>query len=306
MGGGGGGYMPPATADLARKIREQRSEERARQLDGDVNKLLRSVLGTYERDAETTKEHLEELESVLAEVADIEGFLLGGSVAKHTFVDGLSDIDALVILKSQYCRGKSPRQILKHFFTSLRERLSSAHVESIHEGDLAVTVRFRGGYEVQLLPALRRRGKLAIRNPGGYGWLAIEPGKFHQALTRQNKRLGGVLVPTIKLVKSICSDFPASCRPTGYHIESMCLKAAGDFKGALTPKALLPYMLSRSSELVRAPIRDITGQSRSVDSGLGAANSPARQAASRALSAVAERLEHAATIDAWIDVAVGT
>jgi len=305
MGGSGGQFIAKPKPEREARIRKQRERAQQQKLDGDVNKLLRSVLTTYERDPETTNEHLEQLRDCLSEVANIESFLFGGSVAKHTFVDGLSDIDALAVLDPACCEGKTPKEIIEGFHQELVEKLPSSSIEAVRKGELAVTIKFKGGYEVQILPALKVRDKIAIRNSEGRGWLAIQPGKFQKELSSQNKKLGGVLVPTIKLVKSIVSSLPEECRPSGYHVESMCVKAAETYDGPSTPKSVLPHMLRAASELVLSPIRDITGQSRSVDARLGNPNSKQRKEASKGLRKLACRLESANSIDGWIDVVVG-
>jgi len=305
MGGSTDNYIPPPTPDLIEEIRKQREEARHQLLDGDVNKYLRSVLAQCERDQERSKEHLDQLRDVLSETAEIEQFLFGGSVAKHTFVDGLSDIDALVVIDPTYAQGKTPTGILERFYSTLQERLPKTGIEEVHKGALAVTIRYRDGTEVQLLPAIQTSGKLAIRNATGRGWLAIEPGKFRKALSQANHQLGGALVPTIKLVKSMVSRLPEEHRPTGYHIESLCLKAVEQYKGQYTPKAVLSHVFNSAAELVRKPIRDVTGQSRSVDANLGPADSGARKAASRAFTAIARRLNQARSLGQWMDTVEG-
>jgi len=306
MGGSRDNYIPAPTPNLIEEIRKQREEARHQLLDGDVNKYLRSVLAEYERDPEHSREHLDQLRDALSETAEIEQFLFGGSVAKHTFVDGLSDIDALVVIDPTYAAGKTPTRILEQFYATLQERLPKTVIKEVHKGKLAVTIRYRDGTEVQLLPAIQTSGKLAIRNATGRGWLAIEPGKFRKALSQANRQSGGALVPTIKLVKSMVSRLPEQHRPTGYHIESLCLKAVEQYKGPYTPKALLSHVFNSAAELVRKPIRDVTGQSRSVDANLGPADSGARKAASRAFTAIAKRLNQARSLTQWTDTVEGT
>ncbi|MCK4580516.1 MAG: nucleotidyltransferase [Dehalococcoidia bacterium] len=300
------GYVPPPTDNLIQEIQERREEARRQLLDGDVNRFLRSVLASCERDPAQSSEHLDQLKDALSEDVEMERFLFGGSVAKHTFVDGLSDIDALVVLTPGFSKAKTPTGILHGFDSTLQERLPEASIREIRKGELAVTVAYRDGTEVQLLPAIQTRGKLAIRNVTGRGWLAIEPGRFHKALSQANRQLGGVLVPTIKLVKSMVSSLPEQHRPTGYHIESLCLKAVEQYKGPCTPKALLPHVFNSAAELVRKPMRDVTGQSRSVDANLGPADSGERKAASRAFAAIAKRLNQARSLAQWMDTVGGT
>ena len=299
------GYVPSPTENLIQEIQKRREETRRQLLDGTVNRYLRSVLASCERDPAQSDEHLDQLKDALSEDVEIERFLFGGSVAKHTFVDGLSDIDALVILTSGSSEAKTPTGILEEFYSSLQERLPKTAVKDIRKGKLAITVLYRDGTEVQLLPAIQTRGKLAIRNSSGQGWLAIEPGKFHKALSQANAKTGGVLVPTIKLVKSIVSRLPEQHRPTGYHVESLCLKAVEKYEGPCTPRALLPHVLNSAAELVTKPMRDITGQSRSVDADLGPPSSAQRRAASKAFRSIAKQLGQARSLSQWQDIVEG-
>src|SRR5579864_1800918 len=79
--------------------------------EGQVSSLLTGLLGEYNaRDASLVQERLDEAKQVLKE--DIGGTvdqLFGGSVAKHTYVDGLSDIDSLVTINDSDLEGQSPR-----------------------------------------------------------------------------------------------------------------------------------------------------------------------------------------------------
>jgi hypothetical protein len=300
MGGsGGGGYIPRSSESIRRRIEEARAAERER-LDSEVNRLLRAFLARVnDRDADKTRAQLEELQATLGESIAVQAMLFGGSVAKHTYVDGLSDVDALVVLDREGTRGLSPQNMLDDFHRTLDERLSRARVESVEKGTLAVTVRFRDGSEVQLLPAVRKGSQVAIPDASGRGWRETDPRRFQRELSRQNERLGRVLVPTIKLVKSLVGDLPRQQRISGYHAEALCLDAAKKYRGETTPKALLSQVLDHASRRVLRPIQDVTGQSRTVDADLGPADSARRRLVSQALGGIRRRLEAATSLHQW-------
>ena len=299
MGGGGGRYFPHATSDLEKLIQESKKEADRERLDSDVNKLLREVLASYERDPATVQEHLGKISEILKDEADMEQFLFGGSVAKHTYVDGLSDVDALVILRREELGEKSPSAVLNSFHKSLQNRLTYDTVSSVTRGKMAVTVTYRDGTELQLLPAVQIGAKVAIPNAEAKAWNETNPRVFQRTLTKANNRLNCSLVPAIKLVKSIIADFPEQKRLTGYHVESLALEAAKGYRGAKTVKSLVLHIFANASKRVLHPIGDVTGQTRAVDSYLGKPNSTRRRIAADALAGVARRLNAATSVDQW-------
>lgn len=301
MGGGGSGrsYFPRSDSDLQRLAQDSKQETDRQRLDGNVANLLRDVLASGERDAVKTSELLDEIAGVLRDKVDMEKLLYGGSVAKHTYVDGLSDIDALVIMNKEDLAGKSPAEVLDSFHKSLQDELTYDKVKSVEKGRMAVTVVYRDGSEIQLLPAIRFGKNILISTAGGKEWKEINPKTFQRALTAANERLDGVLVPTIKLIKSINAGFPEQKQLTGYHIESLSVEAAKGYRGAKTPKALLTHILEQASNRVLSPIQDVTAQSRTVDSYLGKANSRERRIVADALMGVVRRLNAAKTVDDW-------
>src|SRR4051812_29202634 len=101
MGGGGGGYSLDA-----RELQKLREEAQARfdraESESEINAFLAErLVAINERDFEAVDRHLDAVEDVLRDrIEEFDRLRFGGSVAKHTYVDGLSDIDSLVILKT--------------------------------------------------------------------------------------------------------------------------------------------------------------------------------------------------------------
>ena len=298
-GGGGGRYRGPSSQELQKKIEQAQEKERQR-LDGDVNGLLNKLLAKFnDRNTEATSERLAEIKKILGDTAEIENILLGGSVAKHTDVDGISDVDALVILDRSDLAGKTAEFMLDDFYKTLNNELSRGDVKLIQKGRLAITVKYHDGSEIQLLPALRSGQTISIAAADGKGWNDTNPENFQRELTKANRRLNQGLVPAIKLMKSIVSDFPKQKQLTGYHVEALALESSFGYKGSNTPKALLTHILGFAAERVLRPISDSTGQSKTVDSYLGSANSNERRIVSQALDGMKRRLEAATTISQW-------
>ena len=302
MGGSGGGrYSGPSSEDIQQRIERAREQERQR-LDGQVNDLLQRLLARFnDRDKDKIGDRLSDIESCLTGRVEIDRILFGGSVAKHTDVDGLSDVDALVVLDRENLAGKPPKEMLDTFLETLRDNLSGrGDIRSIEKGHLAITVTYDDGLEIQLLPALRSGQTISIAAADGSSWSDTKPRIFERELTELNTRLNFTLVPTIKLFKSIVSTFPEQKRLSGYHIENLLVHAAKDYRGVKTTyQALLLHALDHASQRILKPLPDVTGQSRTVDAYLGPTDSLERRNISLALSGMKRRLQAATTVSQW-------
>lgn len=100
MGGGGGPFSGRSPQKITKLVKESVVDAEVRAFETSLSGLLNDVLSSANsRDAELVTERLTEIKSALN--GPLEGTintLYGGSVAKHTYVDGLSDIDSLVNL----------------------------------------------------------------------------------------------------------------------------------------------------------------------------------------------------------------
>jgi predicted nucleotidyltransferase len=303
MGGGGASYFPSEPRRLRTLIKQSQEGTERKRLDSDVNAYLQQLLMTMtNRDAQKIEEYLDEIAEILGDDHEIDRFLLGGSVAKHTYVDGLSDIDALVVLPSKNLETKRPQEVLNAFAESLSGEMTKDKVTTLTQGKLAITLGFTDGNEIQLLPAIRHRAELYISNARGSDWKPINPKMFQRELTKANRKLNNALGPTIKLVKSILSDLPEDVRPTGYHVESLSLEVSKGYKGPKTVKSLLLHILAASASHVLQPITDVTSQSRNVDEYLGRKDSDQRIKLSHVIAGISRRLNAAATVDRWKEV----
>lgn len=297
MGGSGGAvfFSPKAEINnLQRRLRESeantRDESFEQELAGRINELL---VQYNDRDVDKIGFYLDSVRQVLQE--DIEGTIdlrFGGSVQKHTYVDGLSDIDCLVLLKDPELEQLSPKDVLDYFKTKLEERLRN--IEAVTVGNLAVTIRYDDGTEIQLLPAIKKGAGYIISTPGGEAWSnIIRPDKFASALTKTNQECGGKVVPTIKLAKTTLDSLPERYRLTGYHIESLAIEAFKNYSGIKATKHMLEHFFDKAKDLVLGHIKDKTGQSLNVDEYLGPENSPKRISVSTELNRILRRMKNA-------------
>jgi CRISPR/Cas system-associated exonuclease Cas4 (RecB family) len=300
MGGSGSSYFGSDLDTLRQKLRESEKRTEDTKYEAEVANVLAGLLTQYnDRDIEAINRHLDEIKRALEK--EIEGtvnLLFGGSVAKHTYVDGLSDVDSLVILDSCDLANGSPDAAKEYFAQRLLERFPKTDVEV---GRLAVTVRFSDA-EIQLLPAISCQRDVKIADQTGHNWAQIKPKNFTEVLTRTNQQAGGKVVPIVKLAKAIIVNLPEKHRISGYHAESLAVEIFKNYSGEQKPKVMLEHYFQQASLLVQQPIRDRTGQSVHVDDYLGAPNSLERQLVSDAFSRVYRRMnnaDNAGSIDQW-------
>lgn len=300
-GSGGGSEYSVAREAAARRLREAQEASRDAQIDAEVNSILnRRVLEVNRRDNEEVSARLDEVQEALSDqIEGVDRLLFGGSVSKKTYVEGLSDVDSLLILDAEAYGDLSPDNVLKKLEKALRSDLDMGKISDIRSGDLAITVYYKEDLELQLLPAVEKRGELFIKSATGNTWTAIEPKKFAARLTKVNQGQAGTVIPAIKLAKSILADHPDSGRPSGYHLEALAVAAFESYSGPRNPKAMLTQLISSAAKNVRKPIADVTGQSRHVDEYLGKADSKERRAMSKSLASLARRMKNAPTVDTW-------
>lgn len=284
-----------ALRERAREIADQGS------FDAQVNGELADRLAAINsRDAQKVSDYLDGALDVLRdEIKDIDRTLFGGSVAKSTYVEGLSDVDALVVLKN-VPDDATPAEVLEHMRAALSGALSRADVDAVRAGALAVTVRYRDDTEIQLLPAVERGARLAISSPDGSQWTTIHPKRFIEALRDVNAAHGRAVVPAIKLAKAvIAAQLPEGRRPSGYHVEALAVASFADYVGPHTPKAMLTHFFAAAARGVLRPIKDISGQSHHLDERLGDPGSAARHTLANDLQRIANIMENSRTLNDW-------
>src|SRR5579872_1833761 len=102
MGGSGGGFFPGSKdpQKLLASVREAEAKALDQQFETSVNEHLAGLLSQYNtRDNEELQLRLDAIVGHID--SDIDGSVelrYGGSISKHTYVDGLSDVDLLVLL----------------------------------------------------------------------------------------------------------------------------------------------------------------------------------------------------------------
>ena len=295
--GASGGNFNISSEDY--KIYDRQIKERTRDelFETDVAAAIGDLLAEYNnRDNEAIQGHLEKIKGLLEdEFGGVIDLRFGGSVRKHTYVDGLSDIDVLVLVNKCDLSNLSPKEALEAVMKRIGE-MRFRDIESIRVGSLAVTLTFSDGKIIQLLPAIKSGDGYKIATEKGGHWSnVIRPDKFAERLTEINQVNGGKVVPVIKLVKGINSQLPESQQLKGYHIESIAIEAFKTYPddAPKTPKAMLKYFFEKAKDIIRKPIQDRTKQSLNVDEDLGPENSKKRLSLSATMDIVFRRMRDA-------------
>ena len=250
--------------------------------DDRFNEYCENLLAQYKhRNTQTVTQRLESLCGFLRQKGNVVQTKFGGSVQKGTYVTGLSDVDALPIVNQSSLVNQPPARAIEYVRDNIQDRLRQ---NTVSAGNLAVTVSYSDGTEIQILPAIRTNtGGVRIAEPGSNQWSTVaRPDDFARKLAKVNTARNGRVVPVIKLAKSMADCFITrpSRKISGYHMESLAIDSFETYGGPLDPKTMLVHLLGHSIEAVKRPITDSTGQSRYVDEYLGPADSKQRERAS--------------------------
>ena len=265
--------------------------------DDDFNKHCEDLLArNTRRNQQAVTRHLASLCSFLRQEGNVVQTKFGGSVQKGTYVTGLSDVDALLIVNQSSLVNQTPAEAIEYVREAIQDRLRQ---NTVSAGNLAVTVSYSDGTEIQILPAIRTNtGGVRIANPGSNQWSTVaRPDDFARKLAEVNTARDGRVVPVIKLAKSMADCFISrpSRKISGYHMESLAIDAFKDYQGPLDPKNMLIHLLEHSMDAVKKPIVDSTGQSRHVDEYLGQTDSNLRKGASTQFGQMRAEVRHCKT-----------
>lgn len=305
--GGGGGFFPSnlKPKDIQKEVEKSLDKTKKEEFEVKAANLTRDLLIQYnDRNPRKIQDKLDKVKKIIEkDIKDTIDLKFGGSISKHTYVDGLSDVDTLILVNNTELMNKTPEQIQDFFLSKLRKELKD--IKKVDKGTLAVTLEFKDGTVIQLLPAIQVGDRFKIASPDGKRWSEINPKGFTAHLTRINKTLGGKVVPAVKIVKSINAQFPETRQMTGYHIESLAIEAFKSYSGEKTPKALIEHFFNKTRDLVLSPIRDKSKQSIHVDDYLGLKNSDARKSISHQIDIVCRKIRSANntnSIPSWKEI----
>lgn len=132
MGGTGGGFLKVKDIeDMQRKIRESEKKTNNEDFEAKVSAEINKLLANYNnRDTNAIKSHIDTIvNAIQKEIDGTCNIVFGGSYQKHTYVDGLSDIDSLVLLNNSELINKSPNEVLEYFHAMLKERFPESKID---------------------------------------------------------------------------------------------------------------------------------------------------------------------------------
>jgi hypothetical protein len=300
--GGSGGTFRRSPSEIAQTLRTEATTSAIAfetQLADEFNRLLAKF---NTRNSAQIRERLDEIKDVLhGELEATFDTFFGGSVAKHTFVDGISDVDSMLVIAGKLAKEK-PSKIIATLCKELQDALSDAKVEG---GRVAVTVTYQDGTELQLVPTILKSNMQHVPAWEADTWSPIDPQQFREGLTKRNSECANKLIPTLKLVKAVNATLPDRLRLSGYHLESIGVSAFRNYQGEKTTVRMVPYFFERAVKLVLKPMVDRTGQSVHVDEALGPAGSEARRVLSHTLARVHQRMLNASAAgsrERWRDL----
>ncbi|MEY8850033.1 CBASS oligonucleotide cyclase [Psychroserpens sp. XS_ASV72] len=293
MGGSSGGFFRSGEKDpfeYGKKLRESEQRSLDKEFEASVGKVINDLLERYNRrDVEATSKHLDLIKTKLDKELDSSvNLIFNGSVAKHTYVDGFSDVDALIVIDKKSFEGKSPKEVREEIGDLIKERLPKTQVKV---GSQAITILFND-QKIQVLPATKYYNGYRISDESGNNWSHIKPKEFANKLTKVNSEMAGKLVPTIKLAKSIIGQNESS-KINGFHTESLAIDIFKDYNGNKNVKAMIKHFFSMASNKVLDPIKDSKGNSISVDNYLGSSNSLERKIISNSFDRIYRRMNNA-------------
>jgi len=304
MGGTGGFLKDKDIKKMQTEIREAEEKTTNEAFEVEVSAAINTLLADYNgRDNNAIKSHIDTIKNAIQkEIVGTFNIVFGGSYQKHTYVDGISDIDSLVLLNNSELINKSPNEVLEYFRAMLKERFPESKIDV---GKIAITVHFADGNIIQLLPAVKSGDEFKISNSSGDKWSKIKPRNFTNKLTETNKKNSDKMIPTIKIVKAINSYLPKSKQLTGYHIESLAIEAFKTYSGEKNIKNMLQHFFESAKDFVKSPIKDKSGQSVYVDEYLGRKNSNERKQISIILDRISRRMKNAnssASVEQWMEI----
>ena len=264
-----------------------------------VNKYLLAELTLYnERKVEIIKPILYDVTKTLSsEIEKSIDLFFGGLIAKHNYIDGLSDIDSLLIFKNNESELCSPKKLMKVLFKLLINHYGVDHVK---ESVPAVTLKYNGQI-LQFLPSIYDGKDLKFSDPKGDNWILASSTAFPEKLNKINQDNNNQVVPVIKLVKVIINKLPKKQQISGYHTEALAIEIFENYRKKKTLKDMIQVFFEESIEKIKSPITELIH----VDEYLGEEESLQRKVVCMAFERVSHKLNIANTlqsVESWMKI----
>lgn len=164
----------------------------------------------------------ERVRAAVAGGLTVRDSFLTGSYRRHTLIGPMreADVDIVVVLDRSY-RPRGPRAVLDLVKDILRETFPSS---KISRNGQAVTISF-SDFTVDVVPAFATWWDseiVDICNSGDGTWIRTSPKRHIDISSKVNKRTGGLLIPSVKMLKAWNR---AAGRPLrSFHLEVLAWK----------------------------------------------------------------------------------
>jgi hypothetical protein len=195
-------------------------------------------------------------------------FSISGSLWKHTFAFGVSDIDVLCAFNS---RELSPNHVVSRLASAFSSTRTPIIAHQTH-----VTLPSPFGVTIDIVPVVVDSGEIALIHSSGGRWVRARPELFATVLQQANLSSQNTLKPSIRVLKSLLSRCSSAPLLKGHHIEAICVHAASEFAGTFKITTLLEFILSQLPRLANLHFVDTSGQLQFIDDYLGASDSDER------------------------------
>ena len=160
--------------------------------------------------------------TAVARGVTVHDSFLTGSYRRRTLIAPVqeADVDIVVVLDRSY-RRRGSRAVLDLVKDTLRETYPSS---AISRNGQAVTIRY-SAFTVNVVPAFTPwwdSSSLDICNSGDNAWIRTNPREHIEISSKINQRTGGLLVPSVKMLKAWNR---AAGRPLrSFHLEVLAWK----------------------------------------------------------------------------------
>ena len=137
--------------------------------DDRFNEYCEALLAQHtRRNTQAVTQRLESMCGFLRQEGNVVQTMFGGSVRKGTYATGLSEVDAVLIMNQSSLVNQPPERAIDYVRETIQDQLRQ---NTVSAGNLAVTVSYSDGTEIQILPAIRTNsGGVRIANPGSNQW----------------------------------------------------------------------------------------------------------------------------------------
>jgi len=249
-----------------------------------LNNLKRSLGGQNKKEIYLVQKRINKIDKILKKNFKIE-LILSGSVTKHTYVHGLSDIDILVNLREESPKSINPKMVQERIKNILKTDFKT-------ENDLeAINILVDKKIKIQLVPVILKDKDIFFPSKGGKKWIKILPQRFSNQLKKRDDKLCKKLSTLIRIIKIInVEEIASKNRLKNHHIEVLAYLYSLKNPGEENILNWLHDFFLYAKDRVKEKVRDTSNQFTFVDNYLGKPKNKRRKEVSKNLEEVSNWL----------------